>query len=75
LVGAGTDFNTSDKNVSKFSGVPFGSDGSEQCLEVIVGLDVKACVPLAVLVVEGDLLGHGKLHNELWVPMTWQKSQ
>ena len=54
LVGTGADFSTSDKNVSKLSCVPFSSNGLENEFEVLVGLNVESCIPLAFLGGEGD---------------------
>lgn len=67
LVGASSDLNTSDKNVSKFSGVPLGSNGSDESLEVNGFLDVESCIPLTVLRGEVDwwsrCLEHGKMQS------------
>ena len=75
LVGSCSDLNTSDKNVSKFSGVPLRSDGGNKSLKVDRFLDIEACVPLTVLRSEVDWRAgcgeHGKLPSER-LPIAWQ---
>lgn len=69
LVGTGADLSTSDKNVSKLSGVPLGSNRFEDEVEVFVGLHVESCIPLAFLRGEGDCLGGCTEHCEMSVPI------
>lgn len=67
LVGASSDLNTSDKNVSKFSGIPFGSDSGNESFDIDGLLDVESCIPLTVLRGEIDWWTrcgeHGKNRN------------
>lgn len=72
LVGTGADLSTSDKNVSKLSGIPLGSDRLEDVVKVFVGLDIEPSVPLAFLSSEGDCLGCCAEHCEMSIPIAWQ---
>lgn len=54
LVWSSSDLNTSDKNVSKSSGVEFALDGGSEFVQVRGFLDVESCIPLTVLVGEGN---------------------
>lgn len=54
LVGTGSDLNTSDKNESKSPSIEFALDGGGELVEVCIGLNIEAGVPLAVLEGEGD---------------------
>lgn len=69
LVGSCSNLNTSDKNVSKLSGIPLGSDGSGKAFEVNGFLDVESSIPLTVLGCEVDgwsrCWKHGDLPNEV----------
>lgn len=68
LVWSCSNLNTSDKNVSKSSCFPFTLDGCNESIEVDGILNIKTCVPLTVLVGEGDAGGcgrHGNFESEV----------
>lgn len=65
LVWSSSDLNTSDKNVSKSSGVEFTLDGGSEFVQVRGFLDVESCIPLTVLVGEGNAW-RSSLHIAEW---------
>ena len=70
LVASGSNLNSSDKDVLKFSSFVLGSDSIKQSSKVFVLLDIESSIPLAVFVMEWycsyTCAGHGKMANELW---------
>lgn len=62
---SGANLKTSDKNVSKFSGIVFTLHSSSESFDIFVSLEIEACVPLTVLGGELDFGRHGKMDSDL----------
>lgn len=67
LIRPGSDFKTAAQNVSKLSVVPFGLNGVDDCIQVLIRWHVEATIPLAILKSVSNLFRrlHRKSQNDI----------